>query len=305
MGGQPGARSGAKMYGQVVFISPPSWMCIRADQHDGQCNSAAVERVWNMIKMQTTQKLGRGLSPIKCGFTLIELLVVISIISLLIALLLPALKGARDAARKTLCMSNMRQYGISSLFYDNDYKELPMTAGNSNGHNMYQSGSINALINNYGMSKKFKVCPSAQYWSREQADLRITMFDLLGGRHDYTSGANINGWRMISRNWPLRGQNWYPQLSTVQPDTDAKLPYFYADITYNNPTPNVTIPPTSNHYGPDGVGTGGNLLYLDGHVKWNALEAGRSWKAGGSAYTVHWFNDPYYLAPSGAAIYNP
>lgn len=43
------------------------------------------------------------------GFTLIELLVVISIISLLIALLLPSLSAARDSSRAVVCRSNMRQ----------------------------------------------------------------------------------------------------------------------------------------------------------------------------------------------------
>ena len=56
------------------------------------------------------------------AFTLIELIVVIGIIALLMALLLPALTSARKSARSIACMSNLRQIGISSEAYRNDYK---------------------------------------------------------------------------------------------------------------------------------------------------------------------------------------
>ncbi len=61
------------------------------------------------------------------GFTLIELLVVVAIIALLAALLLPALKGARDKAKQVSCLGNLRQAGVALLMYaDENNSWLPV-----------------------------------------------------------------------------------------------------------------------------------------------------------------------------------
>ena len=124
--------------------------------------------------------LGRGEAPsnrARRAFTLVELLVVIAIIGVLVALLLPAVQSAREAARRTQCMNNLHQVGLALHNYENALTVFP-------------SGGLYGRGGGYGHSWWVRILPYAE----EKAI--YDQFDQMGNANGYTGwvgGASYGG----------------------------------------------------------------------------------------------------------------
>jgi len=83
----------------------------------------------------------------KAGFTIVELLVVIAIIGMLVALLLPAVQAAREAARRSQCQNNLRQLGLAVVGHESARQVFPpgTTAGSDNFREGEHSGFVYLL----------------------------------------------------------------------------------------------------------------------------------------------------------------
>ncbi len=106
--------------------------------------------------------------PIRAAFTLIELLVTVTIISLLAALLLPALKSARETANRVVCINNLRQIGLGMFTFAGDNDGSLTFRGGSNYDNDQLAGIYNSqffiispLVQGGYAKAKIFYCPSS------------------------------------------------------------------------------------------------------------------------------------------------
>ncbi len=102
------------------------------------------------------------------GFTLIELLVVIAIISILAAILFPVFARARENARRTACLSNLKQIGLGVAMYTQDYDErlvsysYPTPDGSAPAPGIPATYGFQVALHPYVKNYQLYVCPSAK-----------------------------------------------------------------------------------------------------------------------------------------------
>lgn len=201
------------------------------------------------------------------GFTLIELLVVIAIISMMAAILFPVFARARENARRSSCMSNMKQIGLGIMQYTQDYDErLPFYGSTSGGDpspttSNYVTTTIpnwHAQVYPYVKSWDLFKCPSApestgSYPPRASGDSSYGANGVVvrwsGSATGPLSLAAIEETAKIifAHELPERTRLSY----AWPPRTGDKFRRWMQTAAYN-----------SQHF------EGANLVYVDGHVKW-------------------------------------
>ena len=190
------------------------------------------------------------------GFTLIELLVVIAIISILASMLFPVFAKAREQARVTSCMANMRQLGIAMGMYAQDNDGIfPEHDRTYQDDSYYQAGVIvenwtNTYYTNWAAAlypyiKNLKIynCPSNKGWSPLAANTQIAPISYV--MNGYATG---------------RGQDASPDGSSYCLLYDVRFQTSGARI---NPAPGWMW----WYWGWTAHDPRYNILYQDGHVK--------------------------------------
>ena len=249
----------------------------------------------------------------KKGFTLIELLVVIAIIAILAAILFPVFARARENARRASCQSNLKQLGLGTAQYIQDYDggympgcgDAMSTPGSSTGQvpnaNFRSTGPWwMDRLDPYTKSKQILVCPSATSirWGNNNivADgvtngpLWIGYGynnDFIGGCHQY---INIPVDR-IAKDSMMQA----PTLTVVMFDSRGSNGGVFPPaqgyyVPYPLPVDSNEDPfPNDRHF--DGM----NALYADGHVKWNKKEVFSYVPPGGGGVYDYLNTDPKWL----------
>ena len=222
------------------------------------------------------------------GFTLIELLVVIAIIAILAAILFPVFAKAREKARQTTCLSNVKQLGLGIVMYAQDYDEkLPIHCPywpeyNGNANHPCWAGQIYPYVKN----SQLYACPSFP---------RDALMDNVSSPtgNAYAAVPRSYGWN-FELNTQKMGVIRYPAECIALADARNNDKADREDCCapgYLAPAPRSGCCATEAPWGRVSFrhNEGANCAFVDGHAKWMVKSAGtfgnnassRYWRVGG------------------------
>ena len=220
-------------------------------------------------RMEADMRCARTRRAVRCArpaqegaFTLIELLVVIAIISLLVSILIPSLKRAKELTRRVVCSSNLHQMGVALVTYSADHKgdfpEGGRTGAAAYFSDFYGRGWKNSLYPKYIQVPELCYCPSAgygpepyYYYWEHAGDPNSAIIAYAYTPNQQTVKEDIDG-----NAFPTNAEEAY-STSVVMTDLSTQR---YGDYW--------GVPEHWNHL--FGDAQGGNWMGGDGHVEWRS-----------------------------------